>query len=961
MNRRTLTTLLLVLLCIAVAAAGCRGKPRTKQRVATKGPAAEVKQTVATPTLAPQAPAPVEAAKEAEKPAPAAEAVQPIQPRGPITLLPPAGEAQPGAAAEAPPAALPGAAPAPAPPTAPGAPAAQKTPDLIQPEAAAQGPLPTPPSAPGQVPASPAAPGALPALPATPGLSPAPTAPAQQPSAASPGALPGALPVAPIPGAPSAPQLPTAGVASMAAPGVTPPEAAALPAAAQQVPYAPQLVKGRTDIDILIDASGSMAAPFSTGAAAKLDLVRNALYDIILEMGRQQTDFPRNIAVRAFGNQSPAADANRQDTQLIIGMGAPDLSGIRGVLDILPAQGLSPLALALTEAANDFPPDTGADRVIVLIADGADNTEGDPCAAVATRLEAGPVKTTVHVVAFDVSPNDLEQLQCIAEKGDGKFFLARNEGELRAALDQAINSTIPYNLKLLVQAGATPIPFSMTTTKGGTEQVVRRDKSFGSKLVLLPPGTYDFLVEYTDSPERKKPSKILKGVEILQTTKVEQTIAFDLGQLTLSATGGDGAPAAARYSIAKAGMADPIAEVESGMEPAVLFLTPGSYDITAELLESQIEGFILAEKGVVVESAAATERTFLFQKGSLSLKGITTQKEAIPFVFQAFKADRADLLVASGAMPAEGGTVLLAPGIYDIIVIGADPKMAAAPRTKISGVEIRAAGTTDIVAVFEMGTMKLAAVDGKGGKLPAQFVVRDQETQTEMARIVSESGDPVTLPIPPGTYDIVASSLKSILEPKPAVPVTGVVVTADKPAEQTIKFILGTIKLRGRNAKEQPINTQFTIYRAASDEIVTTAPPSGDWMVFDLAPGTYDALATNVASEEKPQPMIWLRDIRVGDGQTISHEAIFTAGKLKIIGRGPNNQIITCNFKVFQYGKDRELINGTTGQDWEVFEIQPGKYYLEAGYHDDAQSVLLKQWVNISVGENEVVEVVLRF
>ena len=173
--------------------------------------------------------------------------------------------------------------------------------------------------------------------------------------------------------------------------------------------------------------------------------------------------------------------------------------------------------------------------------------------------------------------------------------------------------------------------------------------------------------------------------------------------------------------------------------------------------------------------------------------------------------------------------------------------------------------------------------------------------------------------------------------------------------------MLGTLRLLGRNAKESPIRTQFTIYRAASDELVTKAPPSSDWMVFDLAPGRYDALAVDMSGNAESRPMIWIRDIKVDDGKTVSHEAIFTAGKLKVIGRGPNNRIITCTFKVFRYGSDRELINGATGDDWEIFEIEPGKYYIEASWHDEEQSVTLKKWINIGIGENEIVELVIRF
>lgn len=702
-----------------------------------------------------------------------------------------------------------------------------------------------------------------------------------------------------------------------------------------------------------------MAAPFGLSALSKLDVVRNALLASLSDMTAMQDQFPRNIGLRVFGAASPLDRGDKTDSQLVAKMGEPNLDLLKAALEGIAAQGLSPLAYAISKAAEDFPPGA-ADRMIVLVVDGADNADGNPCTAT-EGLEALAAKTTVHVVLFDVGPTDLLSLECVSKAGDGQTFLARNEAELRAALDQAINSTIPYNLKLAVQAAGGPIPFETVLTRAGSEEVLRREKSFGAKLLRLDPGSYDIRIDYADSAQRKIPSKILKGVEVLATTKLEQTVAFDLGELVLVAVGDDGLAAPARFRLSKAGSAEIDAQVEAGAEPKRLLLTPGEYDISADLLEIQFEGFELSEKGVAVAGGERAERAFRFQKGTLALKGITTQKEAIPFLYQILRAGTPEGLVAGGAFSAEGGSLQLAPGTYDLIVTGTDPKMSASPRTKVANVVISAAETTELTVAFEMGTLKLSAVDGKGNKLPAAFLVRNQESQAEMARAASVGGDPVLLPLPPGTYDIVASSLKSSLEPKPSVPLSGVVVTSDKPAEQVIKFILGTLRLRGSNAKEQPLATQFTIYRAGTEEVVAAAPVAPSWMVFDLAPGRYDALAMNISSEEKPPPMIWLRDLAVEDGRTTSHEAIFTAGKLKIIGRGPNNQIVPCSFKVFQYGKDRELINGMTGEDWEIFEIQPGKYYLESGYHDDVQSVLLKQWVNITVGENEVVEVVLRF
>jgi len=767
-------------------------------------------------------------------------------------------------------------------------------------------------------------------------------------------------------------------VQSLAAPAVAPEETTTSDEA-QPVPYEPKIVTSKTNIDIILDASGSMAAPFGATSQSKFDMLRSSLSDVIFEVIQQQSDFPRNIGIRVFGSKYSAGENNCQDTTLLAPMGEPDLGEIRRLLDETTARGKSPIALAMKKAPEDFPAGKTADRVIVLVADGVDNCDGDPC-AIAKKIEESGDKYIVHVVAFDVGPLDQEKLECIAKESGGKFFLARNSDELLTSLNDAINSTVPYNLKLSARAGATPLPFNVKIFKAGTQRVVKSDKSLGTKLLSLKPGNYDILIEYASSPQSKKPSKILKGVEILATTRVEQTVGFDLGQITLSAINNEGAMVPARFEItpvvAKGRPGVPFL-LEIGAESKTFFLTPGSYSVTADLMELVPEGFSLVEKNVPIKTGENTNRVFRFQKGTLALKGVTTQKEEMPFLIQVYKTGRDKIPIASGAFNRSGGSVVLAPGTYDLIAIGTDGKMIASPRTKVKGAEVRAADTTELTIKFEMGTLKLSAVDGKDNKLPAEFIIREHDSGVKMAAVKSESGSPVTIPIPPGSYDIVAVSLKSELEPKPSVPVPTIVVTMKKTVEKVVKFILGTLRLRGCNAKEQSIRTQFTIYQSGSDEVVTSAPPSNDWMVFDLAPGIYDALATDTTStktkstktkssktktaELKPAPMIWLRNLRVEDGKSSSHEAIYTTGKIKIIGRGPNNKIIECRFKIFQYGADRELLSGVTGDDWEIFEIEPGKYYLEASYIDEAETVMLKKWINLDIGDNDVVEQVLRF
>jgi Ca-activated chloride channel family protein len=775
-----------------------------------------------------------------------------------------------------------------------------------------------------------------------------------------PPAEPAAPPHAPPSPAPPSPAPAEGQVPSLSAIPFTPPTAGPPPAkeAAQPVPFVPSVVKPEANIDVIIDASGSQSALFGGTGTTKLSLQEKALSDVVLSL--KSSEYPRNIGIRAFGSQKPLEEHDCQDTLQIYPVSTPNLDEIQKLLTPLNAQGESPIASALEAAAKDFPP-ANVDQIMILITDGTDTCGGNPC-EIARSLRSSNSRLSIQVIGFDISQEDADKIKCVAENADGKFYLARDEGELRKYLDEAVNSTVPYNLRLSTLAGATPIPVTITIFKGGTDQVVKTETSFGTKLLSLAPGTYDILVEYTASPELKKPSKIIKGVDVLEKTKVEQEINFDFGSLMLSSIDTVGALTAAEYNVKKTETGETAARIDSEGQTVSVLLTPGTYDVTARQKFAPAEKIELTDKNIEIKSGESVEKIFRFQKGTLALKGVTTQNAAIPFIFQIYRPAKPDEPVASGAFDASGGTVTLSPDEYEIIFIGQDPSMAANPRTKVSPIEVRAGETAEITASFEMGVLKISAIDISGKPVMAAFEIKTSDTKEVIAQSqTTAAGAPVSLTLPPGKYDVAASKLDTAVEPKPSVTIPGVDVSAEKAAELTVRFSFGTVRVRGRNVKEQPLKTAFKIYRAGTQEEIAASSPSADWLNFDLPRGVYDVEAINMDSGLDPKPSLWIKDINVEEGKQISHEAIFTAGKLKVIGRGPNNKIITCHFKVYQYRTDTELINGDTGDDWQVFEIEPGSYYLEAAYVDPEASVLLKKWINVKVGENEVLELVLRF
>lgn len=110
---------------------------------------------------------------------------------------------------------------------------------------------------------------------------------------------------------------------------------------AEEVATAPTLIADATAIDIVLDASGSMDAPYAMTGRSKYEIVRGALEDILLSASEQR-DVPRNIGVRLFGAGSPFVDNNCKDTKSAVDVGPLDFNAIAKALTPVTPQGTSP-------------------------------------------------------------------------------------------------------------------------------------------------------------------------------------------------------------------------------------------------------------------------------------------------------------------------------------------------------------------------------------------------------------------------------------------------------------------------------------------------------------------------------------------------------------------------------------------------------------------------------------------
>ena len=211
----------------------------------------------------------------------------------------------------------------------------------------------------------------------------------------------------------------------------------------------PAYADERPKVLLVLDVSGSMNEKISSGgtkfAAAKRSLKQVA---DALPVG---TD----VGLRVYGSKiSEPKSKNPKactDTQLVLPIGPLDKAKMYRAVDSFRAVGETPIAYSLGQAVGDFGP--SGKRVLVLISDGEESCQGDPC-PVARKLAESGVDLQFNAIGLDVNAKARKQLKCIADAGDGDYYDASNTADLNTALQK------------LTQRALRPFEISGTPVKG---------------------------------------------------------------------------------------------------------------------------------------------------------------------------------------------------------------------------------------------------------------------------------------------------------------------------------------------------------------------------------------------------------------------------------------------------------------------------------------------------------------
>ena len=177
---------------------------------------------------------------------------------------------------------------------------------------------------------------------------------------------------------------------------------------------------------LVLDASGSMWG--KVDGAPKIEIARRTIRELL-----KNWDKKIELGLTVYGHRSKG-DCN--DIQTLLPVGPANPAAIAAAVDGLTPKGKTPLTAAVRRAAQQLK-FTESKATVILVSDGKETCEADPCAA-AKELKKLGVDFRVHVVGFDIRKDEQAGLKCLADNTGGLYLSADNATQLNAALKTAV-------------------------------------------------------------------------------------------------------------------------------------------------------------------------------------------------------------------------------------------------------------------------------------------------------------------------------------------------------------------------------------------------------------------------------------------------------------------------------------------------------------------------------------------
>lgn len=285
-----------------------------------------------------------------------------------------------------------------------------------------------------------------------------------------------------------------------------------LTALSRPVSIIAQEKKPLTRIEFVFDASFSMFGQWQSGM--KMDIAKKMLSEFLDSIQKVPN---LEIAFRCYGHQVPLRpERSCTDTKLEVPFAKNNAALIKNRLKTIVPKGTTPIAYTLEQCANDFPSPASPNirNIIILITDGIEECDGDPC-AVSLALQKKGIVLKPFVIGIGLDQSYLNTFGCI-----GKFYDASSESNfkniLNIVISQALNNTtVQVNLNDQIgRPTETDVDMTFYDDQSG---VIRynyvhtiNNKGVPDTLIIDPIGTYKMVV-HTIPPVEKSKIELVPG------------------------------------------------------------------------------------------------------------------------------------------------------------------------------------------------------------------------------------------------------------------------------------------------------------------------------------------------------------------------------------------------------------------------------------------------------------------
>lgn len=167
---------------------------------------------------------------------------------------------------------------------------------------------------------------------------------------------------------------------------------------------------GGGNVLFILDGSGSMWGNLED--KKKIAIAKEKMIEVVQELPAES-----HIGLEVYGHR---LKGDCEDVELLVPVGPGKKAQVVEQIRAVMPKGKTPIAKALERAGASLATAENA-TTIVLVSDGLETCGGDPCEAARTLAAQGINVEKIHVVGFDIRPEERTQLQCIADAGNGQY------------------------------------------------------------------------------------------------------------------------------------------------------------------------------------------------------------------------------------------------------------------------------------------------------------------------------------------------------------------------------------------------------------------------------------------------------------------------------------------------------------------------------------------------------------